>query len=42
MKIAITGASGLIGSALVASLRREGHDVSVELAGSVYPGYEWY
>lgn len=27
MKIAVTGASGLIGSALVASLRREGHDV---------------
>lgn len=26
----------------VAELRREGHDVSVELAGSVYPGYEWY
>lgn len=26
----------------VAELRRAGHDVTVELAGSVYPGYEWY
>ena len=26
----------------VAQLRRLGYDIEVELAGSVYPGYEWY
>ncbi len=26
----------------VAALRREGHDLTLEVAGSVYPGYEWY
>ena len=26
----------------VAALRREGYDLTLEVAGSVYPGYEWY
>ena len=26
----------------VAALRREGYALTLELAGSVYPGYEWY
>jgi len=26
----------------VAQLRRLGYDIEVELAGSIYPGYEWY
>lgn len=26
----------------LAALRSEGHDITLEVAGSVYPGYEWY